>query len=102
MRVASLMTKEGMAFRRQVDSGGDDWIGRTDFRAEGRPLILEVQSERYHSTILDAASDAARTDALAAAGFTVVEVLESEIWYAPTGAVRRVRDAWDAVEHRSR
>ena len=102
MRVASLMTKEGMAFRRQVDSGGDDWIGRTDFRAEGRPLILEVQSERYHSTILDAASDAARTDALAAAGFKVVEVLESEIWYAPTGAVRRVRAAWDAVEHRSR
>ncbi len=44
------------AMRRQVDSGGDRWVGRVDFRDEQRPLIVEVQSATYHSALVDQAA----------------------------------------------
>lgn len=97
MRVRTLMAEVGLTFRQQVDCGGDDWVGRTDFREVALPLILEVQSERYHDTLLDAAADERRIAALVDAGFTVVEIRELEIWHAPRDAVRRVVAARDAL-----
>ena len=99
MRVKTLMAEAGLTFRRQIDSGGDDWVGRTDFREAVLPLILEVQSERYHETILDAAADERRIEALEAAGFTVLEIREFDVWHDPKAMVRRVRSACDALRH---
>jgi very-short-patch-repair endonuclease len=79
--------------RRQVDSGGDRWVGRVDFRDAELPLIVEVQSERYHSALTDRADDAVRLARLRAAGFLVIEVSEDEVWHQPHDVVRRVGDA---------
>lgn len=70
--------------RRQVDIGdGDRWIGRVDFVDEDRPLIVEVQSERFHSSLIDKQLDAQRIARLGAAGFVVVEITDVDVWHRP-------------------
>ncbi len=92
-RFASILAEAGLpSMRRQVDSGGDQWVGRVDFRDERLPLIVEVQSERFHSALTDRCDDEARLAALDAAGFAVVEVKEADVWHDPREVVRRVRD----------
>jgi very-short-patch-repair endonuclease len=93
-RVVQILREGGLRFRRQVDLGDEDqWIGRCDFVAESAPVVLEVQSELYHSALLDVARDEARRARLEAAGFTVVEVTDVEVWTRPTVVVSRVRKA---------
>jgi hypothetical protein len=50
-RFASIITQAGLPeMRRQVDSGDDErWVGRVDFRDVDRPLIVEIQSETFHT-----------------------------------------------------
>jgi very-short-patch-repair endonuclease len=79
--------------RRQVDSGADRWVGRVDFRDPDMPLIVEVQSETYHSSLVDTEHDARRLAALRAAGFTVVEVTDEQVWYRSDEVVEAVRAA---------
>jgi very-short-patch-repair endonuclease len=80
-------------FRRQVDVGGHEWIGRVDFVDEFH-LLYEVDSILHHTTPGDVARDAVRDRALKAAGFAdVVRVPEEDIWYHPDRAVARVRGA---------
>lgn len=94
MRFARVVAEAGLpAFRRQVDSGGDRWVGRVDFRDETLPLIVEVQSERYHSALTDRAHDVARLAALRSAGFVVVEVTEEQVWHRPAEVVAAVHRA---------
>jgi very-short-patch-repair endonuclease len=92
-RVQDLLGRVGLDLRRQVDSGGDDWSGRVDFRDHVLPLILEVQSERYHSALLDVEADERRRDQLRADGFEVVEVTDVEVWADGDLVVERVRRA---------
>jgi very-short-patch-repair endonuclease len=93
-RFASILARAGLApMRRQVDSGGDDWVGRVDFRDVDRPLIVEVQSETFHSALVDQRRDAARLSALRAAGFEVVEVTDEQVWYRPAEVVSAVQRA---------
>ena len=81
-------------FRRQVDLGDDEtWCGRVDFVAEEWPLIVEVQSELYHSSLTDREADARRRARLEAAGFQVVEVWDAEVWHRRSVVVDRVRRA---------
>jgi very-short-patch-repair endonuclease len=81
-------------FRRQVDLGTDEaWCGRVDFVAEEWPLIVEVQSELYHSSLTDQEADHRRRQRLRAAGFEVVEVWDAEVWHRRADVVARVRDA---------
>lgn len=68
-------------FDRQVDLGGEEWCGRVDFRHRHLPLIVEVQSERFHASLVDRAADARRRAALEAAGFVVVEVWDVDVWH---------------------
>src|SRR5262245_3486332 len=90
-RFATVLSDAGVpAMRRQVDCGGDTWVGRVDFRDERLPMVVEVQSERYHSALTDRVADAARLAALRAAGFVVVEVTDEEVWHRPHEVVRRV------------
>ena len=92
--MAQILADAGLgAWRRQVDLGGERWCGRVDLLAEDLPLVVEVNSEAHHSALTDVAADAERRVRLEAAGFTVVEVWDVEVWHAPGVVVERVRSA---------
>jgi very-short-patch-repair endonuclease len=81
-------------FVRQVDVGDEyDWIGRVDFVDRERRVIVEVQSSRFHKALLDAARDAERIAKLRAAGWTVVEVSEHDVWHNPDNVIAALRRA---------
>lgn len=93
-RFAAILEQAGEPpMRRQVDSGGDRWIGRVDFRDERLPLVVEVQSETYHSALTDKHDDERRLSSLRAAGFEVVEVTDTQVWNHPSAVVEGVRAA---------
>jgi very-short-patch-repair endonuclease len=74
---------------RQRNVGGDDWVGRVDFLDPERRLVVEVDSDIHHTSLLDDAADAARDAALAEAGYTVVRITEHDLWHRPDEVVRR-------------
>jgi very-short-patch-repair endonuclease len=81
-------------FERQLDLGDDEgWIGRVDFADRRLKVVVEVQSDTFHSTISDRRRDARRIARLRAAGWIVVEITEREIFDRPDQVVRRVRAA---------
>ena len=75
---------------RQCDVGGSRWVGRVDFLDRDRRLVVEVDSDLHHSSLLDATADAARDAALADAGYTVVRIKEHELCHRPEEVVRRL------------
>ncbi len=79
--------------RRQVDSGGDRWVGRVDFRDAELPVIVEIQSERYHTALIDAQLDEERLETLRAAGFVVVPIWDVQVWHDPRTVVDLVHKA---------
>jgi len=83
----------GPGWRRQVDSGGELWAGRVDFRHQVHPVIIEVQSERYHTSLSSRRDDEIRRKKLVAAGFIVAEVWDRHLWHAPDDARAIVRAA---------
>lgn len=93
-RVLDLLERNGCGgFERQVDLGGDDWIGRVDFVHRARKVVIEVQSERFHAALSSRRDDAVRFERLRSAGFSVVEVWEDEVWHRPAdflGTVTRL------------
>jgi very-short-patch-repair endonuclease len=97
-RFMELMAGAGIPMRRQVDSGGTDhWTGRVDFRHVVLPVIVEIQSEAYHTALCDHVADAARIDRLRADGFRVVEITDTMIWATPSVVTQIVRQALDSV-----
>lgn len=92
-RVIRLLEEAGIRSRRQVDLGGDDWIGRVDLLVEGTNVVVEVDSARWHSSRLDRLRDAERDAALRQRGLEVVRVSEEDAWHRPAELVRRVRQA---------
>lgn len=78
-------------WRRQIDVGETHWVGRVDFLNDRLPVIVEVQSERYHTALLDVAADAKRKAELEAAGFVVVEVWDTWIWHDRPRVIAEVR-----------
>lgn len=91
-RFASIMARAGLGtWRRQVDLGATSWAGRVDFLHESLPVVVEVQSERYHSALLDRAADATRKAKLEAAGFVVVEVWDTSVWHDRAAVLTAVR-----------
>lgn len=93
-RFARLLADHGLPeMRRQVDSGGGSWTGRVDFRDRLLPLIVEVQSERYHSALVDRVEDRRRRQELEAAGFLVVEVWDTEVWHQSRTVAERILGA---------
>ncbi len=78
---------------RQVDLGGEGWIGRVDFYVREARLVVEIDSDWFHTSALDAAADARRDEAFRAAGFEVVRITEGEIRSHPVVAVERLRRA---------
>jgi very-short-patch-repair endonuclease len=89
------ITREALLgeWRRQVDVGDDTrWCGRVDFKSTQWPLVVEVQSERYHTALTDRAHDAARRQDLKDAGLVVVEVWDTQVWHARHDVVAAIRD----------
>jgi hypothetical protein len=78
---------------RQVDLGGEAWIGRVDFVYRRAKLIIEVDSDRHHSSKLDTEVDARRDAALRAAGFRVLRISEDQLKHRPHEVVALVRSA---------
>ena len=84
--------------QRQVDAGGEEWCGRVDFKDRALPLLVEVQSEKYHASLVDQVADAKRRARLEAAGFVVVEVWDTEVWHRPQDVNERIRQArWHLI-----
>lgn len=91
-RVRSILDAAGIPMRRQVNSGDESvWIGRVDFRHPSLPLIVEVQSELHHTSLVDRRHDKRRIEALEAAGFEVVELTDELVWTDPAAVVAAVR-----------
>lgn len=81
-------------FERQVDLGGHSWLGRVDYVCRDVGLIVEIDSELYHSSPTDRANDAARDAAFLAAGWAkVVRISEEDLWYRPWLVVEVIRQA---------
>lgn len=79
---------------RQVDVGGDVWIGRCDYRCRETGLLVEVQSELFHDSVTDRARDARRAAALLAAGHPkVLFIWEDQLWQRPWEVAPAVRAA---------
>jgi hypothetical protein len=101
-RVQQVLERAGLpALRRQVDVGADRWIGRVDFRDPVLPFILEVQSERFHSSLIDRQLDARRIEALVAAGYVVHEVTDVDVWHRPQRLLAAVVEGRAAARPRA-
>ena len=117
-RVNSLLKDAAIgAVDRQVNIGGRTRLGRVDFlHASGvggrtrlgrvdflhaSGVVLEVQSELFHSSHTSMLDDIGRARAMEAAGYSVVEVWENEIWRQPQVWVTRFRRAIEALQCRA-
>lgn len=90
-RFMQILREQGLPpMRRQIDLGGEEWDGRVDFRDEEVPLVVEIQSEKHHTSLVSRAADSARRRRLDDDGFTVVEIWDTEIWHEPRAAVAKV------------
>jgi len=103
-RVIKILADGGFPpMRRQVNVGdANAWIGRVDFQDEVLPLIIEVQSERFHSSLIDKQMDAHRIERLERAGFVVVEVTDAEVWHHPSDLLAKVRTGRARAARQSR
>ena len=75
---------------RQRDLGGQEWVGRVDFLYPDKRLVVEIDSDLHHSTLLDETADARRDGALREAGYRVVRIGEQLVWHRPQEVVRRL------------
>ncbi len=75
---------------RQRDVGGTDWVGRVDYLDPHRKLIVEIDSDVHHTSLLDQAADVRRDEALRRAGYAIVRLKEHEVWHQPEEVVRRL------------
>jgi very-short-patch-repair endonuclease len=93
-RARDILAGAGLGeWRRQVDTGGETWTGRVDFRHAVLPAIIEVQSERYHKALTDTADDERRLKQLKADGFAVAEVWDTEVWLHKEVVLAKARAA---------
>lgn len=83
----------GFGFERQVPIEGETWSARVDFLHEASRVVVEIQSERYHTALTDRRADAIRRGRLEEAGYTVVEVWDTDLFTNPGGVIEQVRNA---------
>jgi len=92
-RAIALLDEAGIATRRQVDLGGDSWVGRVDLLAVGFPVVIEVDSAVHHTSHSDRLRDQRRDEELAALGLRVVRITDFEVFVRPWAVAPRVRAA---------
>jgi very-short-patch-repair endonuclease len=65
---------------RQVDVGDHDgWVGRVDLAYRDQRLVIEIDSDVHHSTLVDRRADHDRDRRLSAAGWNVERVTEDDL-----------------------
>ena len=102
-RAWEILAEVGIDVRRQVDLGSETaWTGRVDGLVVGTKVVVEVQSWRYHAALVDQEADTVRIERLEAAGFTVVEVTDDDVWSQPRELVRKVQAGIDHDRRRRR
>lgn len=94
-RFEQLMENAGYrGFERQVDVGGHSWLGRVDYLWADVGLIVEVDSDLHHASLIDRLHDAERVRGMLAAGYAkVVRATEENLWYRPWMVVEEVGGA---------
>jgi very-short-patch-repair endonuclease len=94
-RFLDILEKNGEPLpERQVDLGDEvSWIGRVDCLCTDMPLVVEIQSDRFHVAPLDADADERRFAALRSAGFEILELTEHEVWHDQAEVLRKWREA---------
>lgn len=83
----------GFGFKRQVPIEGETWSARVDFLHEASSVVVEIQSERYHTALTDRRADAIRRGRLEEAGYTVIEVWDTDLFTNPGAVIEQVRNA---------
>lgn len=102
-RVVQILHRAGEPpLERQVDTGSDRWIGRVDFRDPVVPFVLEVQSERFHSSRIDQQIDGQRFVDLTAGGFVVRQVTDVDVWHRPSRVLEVVREGREVARRLAR
>lgn len=95
-RAIQVLRNDGIEVRRQVDVGcAEAWTGRVDLMVVGLPVVIEVQSNLYHRSLVNRERDAARRAQLEADGFVWVELWEDDVWGRPWLLAPAVRTAMD-------
>jgi very-short-patch-repair endonuclease len=93
-RFRRLLEKDGQPpMEYQVDVGGDQWIARVDALDRKAKLIVQIDSERHHSSLLDRRKDEQQDTALRALGWTVVRITEADLVRRPAWVATIVRAA---------
>lgn len=102
-RFMQILSARGItSMRRQVDCGDDEWAGRVDFRDRDLPLVAEIHSEKYHTSLVDRAADAARLARLEAAGLKVIVFWDTQVWHAADTVAGQILDARRQLHRNSR
>ncbi|CAN5193601.1 DUF559 domain-containing protein [soil metagenome] len=93
-RFLALLVAAGIELpERQVDLGGECWVGRVDFYYRRLRLIIEIDGEAFHTSKLDRELDSRRDCALRAAGFEVLRIKEHLLRGQPEEVIAKVRAA---------
>ncbi len=91
-----LEKKRIRGFVRQRNLGSDvEWLGRVDFAHEKHRIVVQIDSDRFHSALLDQQADQRQTAALLAAGWQVLRFTEWQLWQdseAITSKIRRAQE----------
>lgn len=82
-----------VTLRRQVNISAPSWVGRVDFEDTALPFVVEIQSERYHTSWAARRADAERIRRLEGAGYTVLVVWDHELWFDGDAVVDRLLNA---------
>ncbi len=78
-------------FECQVVLQDDGWQARVDFVDRDVPLVVEVQSQRYHAALSQRSRDAERRRRIESLGYTVVEVWDVDLFGDEERVASRVR-----------
>lgn len=78
----------------QFDAGDEHgWVGRLDYAYQGRRRLIELDSRRHHSSLLDRIADRERDARLRAAGWPRVDRFTwDDVVHHPSSTVARVRE----------
>lgn len=94
-RVERLAKDVDVDLRRQVHVGDNDgWIGRVDFEVVGTGDVIEVLSERYHTSHLDQLADAERFVRLEASGRRLLTIWDHDVWSNPDTVRLQILAFW--------
>ena len=77
---------------RQVDiTDKTGWIASVDFLCSSRKIVFEIDSVLHHSTLTDRHRDDARTDRLVRAGYIVIPVSETDVFFDTDNVIETLR-----------